>query len=1194
MAYDCKNQRTFLLKAIVFLSILTNVYKSLCPCTCMHTVRHTNSKPRTHTVVNGPGNGHIYSSNNHTISFSHSHQYDKLSLPIAIRAAQKTSLCTSVWDFGSNHTHHLFMVILLSGQVETNPGPTNSVDYPCGICQSEVEENDNALLCDTCNLWCHTNCCGMSNQNYDLLCNKSKSFSWICFQCGCPNFNSSLFATASFEMSNPFSTLSSDFEESNNTGTSTQTQPLTSTPTRPNSANQSNFKPPKNRKTGLKGMVINCNGLKSSAKQAAFRASVEYHRPDIIMGCESKIDNKMHTYSLFPDNYTVYRKDRNANGGGVFVATKDTLISDNLPNLDSDCEIIWTSLQFTGSKPLYIASFYGPQINKAAAVDELSKSITPLLGKRRNTYPNIIIGGDFNFPDIDWSSWTTTNPKTASYHSKFLNFLLENSLSQLVTKITRPISNSTLDLITTTCPHLINNIESLPGISDHNIVLFNINMNPKTQTKPPRKVFNFQKANIDNLKSITKEFSHEFLSSNPEGNSVDSNWGTIRDFLKNLMNSHIPFKIRGGKRHLPWITYQIKRKMRKRDRLYTLARKLNLSSHWKSFRQYRNSVTKIVRQAHINYVNNIIGGSLTEKPKTFWSYVKLMRTENLGIPTLRTPSKLCATDKDKAQALNEQFQSVFNPCVSDNIPDKGVSPYPSIPDLIIHHEGVVKQLKQLNPSKASGPDEIPPRLLKTVAEELAPVLTFLFQQSIDNGEVPSQWRQALVTGIFKKGIKSDPANYRPISLTCLCCKIQEHIVLSHMAKHLSQHNILLDSQHGFRECLSTVTQLITSVHDWATTLEHRGQTDVILLDFSKAFDKVSHQHLSAKLTFYGIRGSTLAWINAFLAGRRQAVSVNGQHSSWELVTSGVPQGSVLGPALFLLFINDIQDNIKSSIRLFADDSIVYRIIRSYKDHQILQQDLQVLAEWSRVWLMEFNINKCAVLSISRKRSPSHFQYTIFGQPLSKVDQYDYLGITIAKDLRWNSHCHTTIRKANRTLGLLRRTLAPCSRDVKARAYESLVRPRLEYASQVWNPPTTTLVNQLEQVQRAAARFVSADYRRTTHVTPLITNLGWDSLHVRRLLNQGVMFYKIHHNLVNIPFPPCVIPATYFSRNDHQLKYQLPSTTTEAYRLSFYPRAIRIWNWLPPTVVSSPSVAVFKEIALPAIRVMLPAPGIKLL
>ena len=307
-----------------------------------------------------------------------------------------------------------------------------------------------------------------------------------------------------------------------------------------------------------------------------------------------------------------------------------------------------------------------------------------------------------------------------------------------------------------------------------------------------------------------------------------------------------------------------------------------------------------------------------------------------------------------------------------------------------------------------------------------------------------------------------------------------------------------DSQHGFRKHLSTVTQLITSIQDWATTLEQRGLTDVILLDFSKAFDKVSHQHLLAKLNYYGIRGSTLSWIHAFLANRSQSVSVNGQHSPWVDVTSGVPQGSVLGPVLFLLYINDIQDSIQSNIRLFADDSIVYREINSPDDQVKLQQDLQTLANWSKTWLMDFNIKKCAILSITRKRNPSSFPYSIHGKLLSRVKQHDYLGVTIAHDLNWNSHVQNIIKKSNRTLGLLRRTLAPCTKEVKVRAFESLVRPRLEYAAEAWNPYTSTLVDRLEQVQRAAARFVHADYRRTTSVTPLLHNIGWDPLNIRRL------------------------------------------------------------------------------------------------
>ena len=210
---------------------------------------------------------------------------------------------------------------------------------------------------------------------------------------------------------------------------------------------------------------------------------------------------------------------------------------------------------------------------------------------------------------------------------------------------------------------------------------------------------------------------------------------------------------------------------------------------------------------------------------------------------------------------------------------KGQLPFPDIPDLNISTAGVEKQLLSLNPIKACRPDELPPRLLRTVAQELTPALTFLFNQSYTTGIVPMQWKQALITGISKIGSKSNPANYRPISLICLCCKVMEHIVLSHISKHLNANNILLDSQHGFCVTLSTVTQLISSCQYWTTTIQSRGQVDVVFLDFSKAFDKVPHCHLSVNLSYYGINGSTLTWINHFLHNRVQAVSVNGSHST---------------------------------------------------------------------------------------------------------------------------------------------------------------------------------------------------------------------------------------------------------------------------------------------------------------------------
>ena len=258
------------------------------------------------------------------------------------------------------------------------------------------------------------------------------------------------------------------------------------------------------------------------------------------------------------------------------------------------------------------------------------------------------------------------------------------------------------------------------------------------------------------------------------------------------------------------------------------------------------------------------------------------------------------------------------------LPETGPSPFHSIGDLQVSPNGVAKQLAQLNPQKACWPDELPSRVLKEVAQAASEWLAFIFSQSFYLNVAPSDWSKSCVSAVFKKKNKSDPSNYRPISLTSICCKVMEHIVLSHMPKHLSINNILIDKQHQFRQRFSCETQLISAIHTWVKVINVRSQPDVVLLDFSKAFDSVPHQRLLMKFDYYGIRGNMLKWIKAFLTNHSQSVSINGVQSSTKRVLSGVPQGSILGPVLFLQNINDITSSVKSSLCLFADDCILYR------------------------------------------------------------------------------------------------------------------------------------------------------------------------------------------------------------------------------------------------------------------------------
>ena len=286
-------------------------------------------------------------------------------------------------------------------------------------------------------------------------------------------------------------------------------------------------------------------------------------------------------------------------------------------------------------------------------------------------------------------------------------------------------------------------------------------------------------------------------------------------------------------------------------------------------------------------------------------------------------------------------------------------------DISISLNGINKLLSKLRPDKAARPDKIRPNVLKEFRNNLSPTIYLLFEKSLATGQIPSDWTKANVSLIFKKGDKCDPANYRPISLTCILCKVMKHVIASNLTKHLNNHNVLYDLQHELRQKRSCETQPLQLVEDLGRQLIKGKQTDLVLLDFSKAFDKVSHLKLLFELSQHGVNGNTLNWINVFLVGRNQTVVLEGERSSEVSNTSGVLQGSVLWPLLFLLYINDLPQNIQSQVRLFAYDTAVYLTVSSPEDTKILQSDLYILQEWESTWDMEFNPGKCQVLHITR-------------------------------------------------------------------------------------------------------------------------------------------------------------------------------------------------------------------------------------
>ena len=524
--------------------------------------------------------------------------------------------------------------------------------------------------------------------------------------------------------------------------------------------------------------------------------------------------------------------------------------------------------------------------------------------------------------------------------------------------------------------------------------------------------------------------------------------------------------------------------------------------------------------------------------------------------------------------MNQQYCSVFSAPNRDIPPINSPESTEFIESIDIHEEGVLNLLRKLDPSKATGPDKISSRFLKEFALEITPALTLFFVNSLSQGDLPSDWRHAFIVPVYKGSnkIRSSPESYRPVSLTSICCKVMEHIIYSSIMKHLNRNNILCDEQHGFRNGRSCESQLLITVNDFAEALNDKQQIDSILLDFSKAFDKVNHYKLGLKLKHYGIKGDCLKWIVSFLKHRTQQVVLNGSFSESADVLSGVPQGTVLGPLLFLIYVNDMPALLQSLLRLFADDAYLYRCIKSILDMHHLQEDLDKLQTWERNWDMEFNRQKCKLLSITNKLKPIPTSYTIHGEELESVETAKYLGLTLHKKLRWNKHVSSICTKAHQKRSFLQRTLRRCSRKAKIQAYKIYVLRIIMYASCVWNPTgqsNSGLRKELESVQRKAARFVHSDWSYESSPTAMIKNLEWISTEQHRKIASIMMLHKIINK--NIAIPMTILPKR--SRDENNFQQKLGRIL--AYSNSFVPTVTKYWNELPKQIRNIKSEDSFK-------------------
>jgi len=898
------------------------------------------------------------------------------------------------------------------------------------------------------------------------------------------------------------------------------------------------------------------------------------------MFTETWLHPNINNNEFLPDNYEAHRRDCPGDPhGGVLLAIKKELNSQNLDwakdanNHSPDTELVFAKIADPKVGSIIMGCCYRPPSAGIEYANSMSTSIREVAS--RNPTATLWIGGDFNLPDIQWDKHLTTCAhNTKAVNESYMNMFEDISLSQLVEFPTR--GSNILDLFFSNRPTLVNRIEPMPGVSDHDTMVYiDTNVRPFRQRPIKRKILLWKNADLDKLQSSATTLSKKLTDNYTVNTRVNILWESFKSGVDNI-SDQIPSKMTTTRYNQPWVNRKIKRLATKKQRAYNKARTTKCDADWARFKRLTKAQRIECRNAYNSHIMDIISPEIHQRPKRFWGFIKSRRCDNNGVAPLRGQDGLTYSDpKTKADILNKQFSSVFTQEPQDIMPDLGESPYPTMPDIIIHTGGVIKLLRNIKPHKAAGPDNISARILKETADQLAPALSLVFQASLMHGCVPDDWKLANVAPIFKKGDRSKASNYRPVSLTCISCKILEHIVSSNVMSHLEAHNILTDAQHGFRRRRSCETQLILTVQDLAQGIEDKQQIDVILLDFSKAFDKVPHRRLLHKLDYYGVRGRNHQWIAHFLHCREQTVALEGASSPSAPVTSGVPQGTVLGPLLFLVYINDLPTNVThSNARLFADDCIVYKIIRTQEDAAKLQEDLNRLQDWERTWMMQFHPDKCQLLRITNKRNVIQADYQIHDQSLSQADEAKYLGVKIQNKLSWSTHIAEIARKADHTRAFLQRNMRACPFQIRAQCYTTLVRPILEYSSPVWDPHLQKDINCLEMVQRRSARFAYQNFSRESSVTKMLSYLQWDPLAERRAQAKVCMLYKASNGLVAIPITDYlrVMPATI---RGHDMRYFLAYCRTTTLRHSFFPDAARLWNKLPSSSVAAPSIEAFK-------------------
>ena len=840
------------------------------------------------------------------------------------------------------------------------------------------------------------------------------------------------------------------------------------------------------------------------------------HDIDIIGLSETRLDETISDSEVSINGYNIFRNDRDVNGGGVAIYVKASLPEPTVKIKNENLELISLEIAPQHAKPFLVVCWY-----RAPTADDAFENLREVLKNLDRDGNEIILVGDTNC-DLKSNQSSNANKLKAIYSEYQLEQLIKSYTRVAVTTNERNeqnISKTLIDHFSTTSPKYILKADVLElGMVDHYLVygIRKVNAwrvkNKKPKVLETRCMSNYDRALFRNdLQQIDWETILSSHADNPDNMAT-----TFQEIFESVLDIHAPLKKRRVcNTSAPWITPDIRKLMKERDAVKK-ATKIS-PERWNTYKHLRNKVTQKIRDAIQSHYLGLIEENKGD-PKRMWQVINKVldkATPSTEISSIDVEGKTITKEKDIAVALNHHFTTIGPKLASklesrsDDDPLKHINAQQNKMMFVpVDETYVLNAIKQLKNGKAPGPDKISTKLIKDAAAFIWKPLTMVFNSSLKYGVFPDIWKLARVTPIFKTDSKKDANNYRPISVISVFSRMLEKIVHDQLIEYLITNKVLTPNQSAFRKLYSTVTSLINSTDYWYDNMDEKQLNLAIFLDLKKAFDTVDHRILIKKLGAYGIRGISGGWLTSFLTSRKQFCSVNGQKSEARLVTCGIPQGSCLGPLLFIIYLNDFEKCLDfSRASMYADDTHV-TLTSSNTDGLLTNayKELRNISEWMRINKLSANPKKTEYMIIGHPRRTNKVEISeplnLNDSEIKRVAKTKSLGVMVDEGLNWDDQFRKVKGKISGGLKSMKKLKNLISQSQLDHVYRALVESHLRYANVIWGSLPKSKLNTLQRLQDRARSII--DQSR------LKDNWSHNWLTVEQLtkFDRSVMTYKI--------------------------------------------------------------------------------------